>query len=123
LGKFVAFDLQDFSHELAALTVTADATLASGEYQRARAAHQCLMDGQRALKKKDVKTALALAEKAEALNPGFYQNATLLGRALLASGRNDEAAQSFKTALAGHPAFLSEKRELESLLQQARPAK
>ncbi len=123
LGKFVAFDLQDFSHELPALTVTADATLASGEYQRAREAHQCLMDGQRALKKKDAKTALALAEKAEALNPGFYQNATLLGRALLASGRNDEAAQSFKTALAGHPAFLSEKRELESLLQQARPAK
>src|SRR5258706_62874 len=70
LGKFVAFDLQDFSHELPALTVTADATLASGEYQRAREAHQCLMDGQRALKKKDAKTALALAEKAEALNPG-----------------------------------------------------
>ncbi len=123
LGKFVAFDLQDFSHELPALTITADATLASGEYERAREAHQCLVDGPVALKKKNPLAALALAERAESLNPGFYQNATLRGRALLMLGRKDEAAQAFKAALAGQPAFLSEQRELESLLQRAQSAK
>ena len=64
-----------------------------------------------------------MADKAEASNPGFYQNATLRGRALLALNRNDEAAQSFEKALAEHPAFLKEKQELEILLQQTKSAK
>jgi tetratricopeptide (TPR) repeat protein len=75
------------------------------------------------LKNKNAQAALELADKAEALNPGFYQNSTLRGCALFVLGRNDEAAQSFEKALAEHPAFLREKQELESLLQQTKNAK
>jgi hypothetical protein len=46
----------------------------------------------------------------------------LRGRALLTLGRNNEAAQSFEKALEEHPAFLKEKQELETLLQQTKPA-
>jgi len=123
LGKFVAFDLSDFSHELPALTVPADAILASGEYEHAEQAQKCLRNGEQSLKNKNAQVALELADKAESLNPGFYQNATLQGRALLALGQNDEAAQSFEKALAEHPAFLEEKQKLESLLQQTKRAK
>ncbi len=122
-GKFVAFDVSDFSHELPDRTVAADAILASGEYEKAREAQKCLQDSERALKNKDAQAALTLAERAESLNPGFYQNATLRGRALLALGRNKEAVQAFESALAAQPAFLKEKQELESLLQYALPAK
>jgi isopenicillin-N N-acyltransferase-like protein len=123
LGKFVAFDMNDFSHELPELTVPADETLSDGEYERTRQAQQFLADGNRALKNKDTQSALDFAKKAETLNPGFYQNSFLAGRALLALGRNDEAAQSFEKALSEHPAFLKEKQELESLLQQTKTAK
>lgn len=86
LGRFVAFDVNDFDRELPALAVPADAMLASGEYDRARQAHQSLVEGFRALKAGDAQSALSAATKAETLNPGFYQNATLRGRALLACG-------------------------------------
>jgi isopenicillin-N N-acyltransferase like protein len=123
LGKFVAFDVSDFSRELLDRTIAADPILASGEYERAREAQKCLQVGERALKDKNAQAALNLAEKAESLNPGFYQNATLRGRALLALGRNGEAVQALELALAAQPAFLKERQELESLLQQASPAK
>jgi isopenicillin-N N-acyltransferase like protein len=122
-GKFVAFDVQDFSRELPERTVPADATLASGEFERAKQAKQCLDDGYRTLKSKDAQTALTLAKKAETLNPGFYQNATLRGRALLALGRREDAVRAFESALAEHPAFLKEKQQLESLLKQVREEK
>jgi predicted choloylglycine hydrolase len=122
LGKFVAFDVNDFSHEIPDKAVPADEMLASGEYEKAEQAKQFLADGQRALKNKDAQTALDLAEKAETLNPGFYPNATMRGRALLALNRKAEAVQSFKKALAEHPAFLKEKQELETLLPQTKPA-
>jgi hypothetical protein len=57
------------------------------------------------------------------LNPGFYENSFLRGRALLALNRNDDAAKAFETALAEHPAFLKERRELEDLLRRAKAAK
>jgi tetratricopeptide (TPR) repeat protein len=120
LGKFVAFDVNNFTNELPDKTVPADEMLSSGEYEKARESQKCLADGQRALKKKDADAALNFAEKAESLNPGFYQNATLRGRALLALNRNKDAAQAFETALAEHPAFLKEKQELESLLRQTK---
>jgi isopenicillin-N N-acyltransferase-like protein len=124
LGKFVAFDVQDFSHEIPEQTIPADPMVASGEFERARQAQKSLADGQRALrKKKAAQAALTLAEKAESLNPGFYQNAALRGRALLALNRRPEAARAFEAALAAHPAFLSEKCELETMLTQARSNK
>jgi hypothetical protein len=119
LGKFVAFDVQNFDCELPARTLPADPALASGEFQRTRKAQKCLAAGQRALESSDGQTALAQADKAEALNPGFYQNAALRGRALLALGRSAEAARAFETALGEHPAFLSEKHQLEALLKQS----
>jgi len=118
LGKFVAFDVQDFFHELPEKTVSADPMVASGEFERARQAQQFLTDGRRALKKKDAPTALSLGDKAESLNPGFYQNAALRGCALLALGKREEAERAFTAALAAKPAFLKEKQEIEVLLQQ-----
>jgi isopenicillin-N N-acyltransferase-like protein len=119
LGKFVAFDVNDFDRELPTLTVAADALLASGEFEKAKLAQKALAEGARALKNNDAQTALTNAEKAEAANPGFYQNATLRGRALVQLGRSAEAAAAFETALAQQPAFLSEKQELENWLKQA----
>ena len=123
LGKFVAFDVQDFDRELPARTLPPDATLASGEFEKARQARESLAGGQRSFKHKDALTALSQAEKAETLNPGFYQNAMLRGRALLALGRNQEAARAFEAALAAQPAFFAEKQQLADLLKQARAAK
>jgi tetratricopeptide (TPR) repeat protein len=123
LGKFVAFDVNDFDRELPERSVAADPILASGEYEQARQAQKCLAEGQRALKTKDAQAALAQAEKAEGLNPGFYQNTALRGRALLALGRNGEAAKAFETALGEHPAFLTEKQQLEDWLKQAQGTK
>ena len=119
LGKFVAFDVNDFSHEPNEMTIPPDAMLDSGEFERARQARQLVADGQRAVKNKDANSALALAEKAESLNPGFYQNAALLGRSLLALGKREEAEHAFSAALAAKPAFLNEKQELEALLREA----
>jgi isopenicillin-N N-acyltransferase like protein len=123
LGKFVAFDVGDFSRELPERTVSSDPILTSGEFARARESQMDLMGGQHALQKKDASTALALAEKAESLNPGFYQNAALQGRALLALGRFPEAARALEKSLAEQPAFLKEKQELEVLLHQAQSSK
>ena len=124
LGKFVAFDVQDFDHELpGATTVPADATLTSKEFERTIEAEGCLAKARSALKKRDASTALQLAEKAEALNPGFYENAALKGRALLALGRRDEAALAFEAALAAKPAFLKERQELEAMLRETKGRK
>ena len=123
LGKFVAFDVMDFSRELPERGLPADAMVTSGELERIRQAEKCLADAQRALKQHDPETALKLSEKAEELNPLFYRNATLRGRALLALDRRSEAAQAFEKALKAQPAFLSEKRELNSLLQQSKNGK
>ncbi|MGC9941098.1 MAG: C45 family autoproteolytic acyltransferase/hydrolase [Verrucomicrobiota bacterium] len=119
LGKFVAFDVNNFTNELPALTIPADATLADGEYDRTRQAQQCLADGLAALKKADAQGALELGEKADMLNAGFYQNSYLQGRALLALGRHKEAALAFQKALSEQPAFLKETRQLEELLREA----
>jgi hypothetical protein len=122
LGKFVAFDVNDFNHELPELTVPADEVLASGEFDHVKQAREFLKASQRALKDRDAQSGLDFAKKAEALNPGFYENAYLEGRALLALGRREEAAQAFGRALAGQPAFLKEKQDLEELLRQAKAA-
>lgn len=123
LGEFVAFDVQNFDRELPERTVPADPCLASGEFDKASEAQTNLVNGQHALKNHNPRASLAAADKAESLNPGFYQNATLRGRALLDLARKDEAARAFESALSEHPAFLSEKRQLERWLNQARRTK
>ena len=120
LGKFVAFDVNDFDRELPGLTLAADAVVAGGEFEQARQARKCLADARRSLKGNAAASALAQADKAELLNPGFYENAAVRGRALQALSRNEEAAKSFAAALAAQPAFQHEKTELERLLKEAR---
>ena len=120
LGRFVAFDVNDFDRELPDLAVPADPLFESGEYENARQSHKLLASGWRALKSGDLQTALSDAEKAETLNAGFYQNAALRGRALLGLRRNGEAVQAFEAAIAAQPAFQSEKKELEDLLNRAK---
>jgi hypothetical protein len=117
LGKFVAFDVNDFDRELPDRAISADPMLETGEFDRARQAQKSLGEGYRALKSKNAEVALSAAEKAESLNPGFYQNATLQGRALLALGRNAEAIKAFEAAQGEQPAFRSERRELETLVK------
>jgi tetratricopeptide (TPR) repeat protein len=85
-------------------------------------ARQFLKAGDRALKEHDLQGGLGFAKQAEELNPGFYGNAFLQGRVLLAMGKREEAAQAFGRALAEQPAFLKEKQELEELLRQAKAA-
>jgi tetratricopeptide (TPR) repeat protein len=122
LGKFVAFDVNDFSRTPTELDVPADATLGGGEFERARSAHNFLDEARRALKAGDAKAALDFAKKAETLNPGFYQNSLWAGQALLKLSRQAEAAAAFEKALAAAPAFLGERRELEEGLRRARSA-
>jgi tetratricopeptide (TPR) repeat protein len=123
LGKFVAFDVSDFERELPDRAIPPDPMLESGEFDRARQAQKSLGEGYRALKSKNADAALSAAEKAESLNPGFYQNATLRGRALLALGRNVEAIKAFEAAQAEQPAFRSERRELETLVKHGQGIK
>ena len=119
LGQFVAFDVNDFDREISEQNVVADSILATGEFERANEAKKSLVAAQHALKRKDAAAAIALAARAESLNPGFYQNATLRGRALLLLGRRTEAAHAFEAALAAQPAFLKERREIAGWLQSA----
>jgi isopenicillin-N N-acyltransferase-like protein len=119
LGKFVAFDVNDFSRELPDRAIAADPILTDGEYDRALGARKALSIGENQLKTGDATGALNSATKAESLNPGFYQNASLRGRALLALKRPGEAADAFRSAIADNPAFLKEKQQLEALLRQA----
>ncbi len=123
LGKFVAFDVNDFDREWPARAVPGDEQLASGAHEKVRRAQKHLADGQVALQQKNAAVALRNAENAEMLNPGFYQNATLRGRALLALQQQDEATAAFQTALDRRPAFLAEKQQIEKLLKVAREKK
>ncbi len=123
LGKFVAFDVNDFDRELPARTTPADEQLASGTHEKVKRAQKHLADGLTALKQKNAAVALTNAESAEILNPGFYQNAALRGRALLALQRHDEALMALQSALERRPAFLVEKQQIETLLKQAREKK
>ncbi len=118
LGRFVAFDVQNFDRVLPERSLPADPVVASGQYEKTRQARTLLRSGTSALKQGDAQTALKSAEEAEVLNPGFYQNAALRGRALLKLGRRDEAKIAFTAAIAAHPAFLAEKRELEEGLRR-----
>lgn len=113
LGRFVAFDVNDFERRLPERALPADAGLASGQHKKIRQAQALLNSGTRALKQGDATAALKSGQEAETLNPGFYKNAALRGRALLQLGRREEAKKELAAALAAQPAFLAERRELE----------
>ena len=118
LGKFIAFDVNDFERVLPERALKADPMQASGEYDRYVAARTALEKGRKALSRGKAEEAVKRAKEAEALNPGFYQNAWLLGEALLKQGRTDEARAALVTALRGEPAWGSERRRIKQLLAQ-----
>lgn len=118
LGKFVAFDVNDFERRLPERGLPADTTLASGQHEKIAKARTRLKEGKAALHRGDAENALKAANEAESLNPGFYQNAALRGRALVALHRTTEAKSAFTSALAAQPAFLAERRELEEELRR-----
>lgn len=118
LGKFVAFDVNDFDRLLPDRGLPADASLSTGHHDKIAKARKRLADAKHALKRGEAEVALKAADEAETLNPGFYQNAALRGRALLALGRTTEAKAAFMVAIAAQPAFLAERRELEEELRR-----
>jgi hypothetical protein len=121
-GKFVAFDVNDFAHELPALTIPADEILTNGEFENFKNARKALVDGKHALQNSDTNAVLEFAKKAESANPGYYENAVLQGWALLALGKKNEAIESFELALSRHPAFTDEKKAIDEWLREAKAA-
>ena len=115
LGKFVAVDVNDFQRELPSLPAD---TFDCQQYQ---AAQRALADGRAALKRKDFAAALAAAQRAEDLNPGYYANEWLRGEALLALGDKVAARQALQEAQARQPALGGERKKIAELLRAAAP--
>lgn len=108
LGKFVAFDVNDFSRELPG--ISADESIAFADFDKSR---KLLATGRKELQAGNAAQALQSATAAAALNRGFYEIAALQGRALLALGKTNEARRAFNEALAGKPAFAKEVEALQ----------
>lgn len=115
LGRFVAFDVNDWDNVLSGETIPADPMLANGEYERFGQAQAKLDDGLQALQKKNYAAAAECARQAEQANPGFYRNAWLLAESLLHQGQREAAAQACQRALDGQPALGGERKRLEQL--------
>jgi len=119
LGRFVAFDANDFETAQPGKSFAEDPLLASGEYRRYQSALRKLEEGWRALKTGRCADAQACAEQAEQDNPGFYRNAWLLAESLQGQGRTLEAAAAAQRARAGRPALAGERAALEPWAQPA----
>ncbi|OQW95009.1 MAG: hypothetical protein BWK77_08280 [Verrucomicrobia bacterium A1] len=120
LGRFVAFDVRRMDRELPELAVGEDPMLAAG-YPRHVASRQALDQGWKALRRRDWARAAGLARSADEANPGFYENAWLLGEALLGQGDAGGARAALEAARRGRPALASETRRIETLLGGLRP--
>jgi hypothetical protein len=118
LGAFRAFDVKDFRRR-PERDAAPDPLLASGEFDRYRESLARLAEAEEALKAGDSARALEAARKAEALNPGFYQNAWVEGRALLAAGRKAEAAAALERTLKAGPASAPEAKEIAERMKAA----
>ena len=86
LGAFIPFDVGNLRAASAGQTLPADARLASGAFARHQEAEKALKVGRLALSNNDFDNALVLSLKAEELNPGFYGNTWLTGKAWLSKG-------------------------------------
>jgi predicted choloylglycine hydrolase len=115
LGKFVAVDVNDFHRELPERAVPADLFA----YEQYQTAHRALEDGRAALKRNDAVAAGRLAQQAEELNPGYYQNSWLLGEALLMQGDKPASVKALRDAQAWQPALGGERKKIEELLRAA----
>jgi hypothetical protein len=117
LGRFVAFDVNDWDRPLADKSLPEDTLLASGEYRRFVAAQAQLQEGWRALKQRQFDQAAACASLADKDNPGFYRNAWLLAESRFRQHRLNEAARACRAALEGKPALGAERKKLGQLAQ------
>ena len=115
LGRFVAFDLNEFEKPLPDRSAGEDPMLASGEYRRYQSALKQLDEGRRALKAGEFAAAQTRAEQAEQDNPGCYRNAWLLAESLQGQGRIDEAAAAGQRAWVGQPALAGERAAIQKL--------
>lgn len=119
LGPFLAFRFEDFERRPRHMDFEADPMAGDGEFSRLELSRQYLERARKALADNEPERALAWAEKAEANNPGYYQNAWLAGRILAKLGRGAEAAERLRAALEARPAFRSERAEIEALLRKS----
>lgn len=120
LGRFVAFDLNRMDRELPERTVAEDPMLAAG-YPAHIEARRMLDEGWKAVRARQWPRAAERARAAEAKNPGFYENAWLLGEALLGQGDAAGATGALEAARRGAPALASERRRIDALLGGIRP--
>lgn len=120
LGRFVAFDVQRMDRELPELAVGEDPMLAAG-YPAYLEARLVLDQGWKAVRARQWARAAELARAAEGTNPGFYENAWLLGEALLGQGDAAGARNALDAARRGCPALASETRRIDILLGGIRP--
>ena len=120
LGRFVAFDLNRMDRELPERTVAEDPMLAA-DHPAFVGARQALDQGWKAVRARQWARAAELARAAEAKNPGFYENAWLLGEALGGAGDAAGARAALEAARRGSPALASERRRIETLLGSAPP--
>jgi isopenicillin-N N-acyltransferase like protein len=118
LGRFVAFDVNDWENARPAETVAADPMLATGEYERHRVAVAKLEEGLQALQKQAFAAAAECARQAEKANPGFYRNSWLLAESLLRQGQPAEAARACQEALDRQPALGGERKRIEQLARE-----
>jgi hypothetical protein len=115
LGRFVAFDVKDIEKPIPGLVLPEDTMLASGEFKRFLDSQRELDAGWKALQARAYQSAAASARAAETNNPGFYRNSWLLAEALSHLGDEAGAIAACERALAGKPAYESERRKLELL--------
>lgn len=123
LGPFLAFRFEDFEKRPVAMDFKADSMISSGEFNRFVLARKYLEFARNDLADAMPDKALRWAEKAEAQNPGCYQNAWLKGCILAKLNRNAEAAICLRAALEAKPAFQSERTEIEAHLKMLAQAK
>ncbi|HVM60835.1 MAG TPA: C45 family peptidase [Verrucomicrobiae bacterium] len=117
LGKFVAFDMNDFNRALPDKTIAADPF----DYETYRRSQQALESGWAALKRHDAVAAAESARWAEELNPGYYKNSWLRGAALLERGDKEAARTALMEAEARRPALGRERHQIEELLRASQP--
>lgn len=118
LGSYVPFGMDDFQNPSGAEVVKEDPMLENGSYARYLRAKDYLSRAYQSFKKASLDDAWQAARKAEVLNPDLYEIQLLLGKIALRAGRKTQAAVLLRQAIEHYPAYLSEREEIQKLLDQ-----
>jgi tetratricopeptide (TPR) repeat protein len=116
LGRFVAIDMNDFERLLPERAIAAD----PNDFAAYRQALAELERARQAMRHQDFAVALTAVAKAEELNPGYYQNALLLGEIRLRTGNKSGAREVLQLALERQPALGGERKRIAEMLEEAR---